>query len=108
MKYLITGKTPLYDIIYFIEPGETYSAGEIIIRGNYRTKDKVIRREVKIAPGDKITSDKLQKSFNNLYDLNYFDKITYILNLRAKDCRYWLLRLRKMQKQECLLIGGRL
>ncbi|HOL22572.1 MAG TPA: POTRA domain-containing protein, partial [bacterium] len=47
----VTGEKPdIINIIYSIEPGEVYTAGEIIIRGNYKTKDKVIRREVKIFP----------------------------------------------------------
>ena len=68
-------KPGVVNIVYFIEPDEIFSAGEIVVRGNTKTRDKVIRREVKIEPGEKITSDKIRKSFSNLFDLNYFDRI---------------------------------
>ncbi len=70
------GEAPgLMDVTYFIEPGEIYHAGEIIVRGNTKTKDKVIRREIRVEPGDKIIPDKMRTSFNRLFDLNYFEKI---------------------------------
>lgn len=63
------------DITYFIEPGDIYRAGEVKITGNTKTRDKVIRRELKIEPYDLITTQSIRKSFNNLSDLNYFEKI---------------------------------
>src|SRR5207249_3583914 len=42
----------LIDITYRIDEGQRSYVERITIAGNTRTKDKVIRREVLIAPGD--------------------------------------------------------
>lgn len=103
----IAGEKPdVIDIVYFIEPGMVYSAGEIIIRGNYKTKDKVIRRELRISPGDIITSDKLQKSFNNLYDLNYFDKINIYPEFTGNNTADIVVDVEEKAKTGMFLIGG--
>ena len=103
----IAGVAPEFiNVIYFIEPGEVYSAGEIIIRGNYKTKDKVVRREVKVSPGDKITSEKLQKSFNNLYDLNYFDTINIYPEFTGTKTADIVVEVEEKAKTGMFLIGG--
>jgi outer membrane protein insertion porin family len=48
---------------------------QIIIQGNNRTKDKVIRRELRVAPGqlyDSVRADQSQKTLENL---QYFEKV---------------------------------
>ncbi|MCM8820902.1 MAG: outer membrane protein assembly factor BamA [Candidatus Omnitrophica bacterium] len=103
----ITGEKPdIINIIYSIEPGDIYTAGEVIVRGNYKTKDKVIRREVKILPGDKITSEKLQKSFNNLFDLNYFDKINIYPEFTGENTADIVVDVEEKEKTGMFLIGG--
>ncbi|MCM8762328.1 MAG: outer membrane protein assembly factor BamA [Candidatus Omnitrophica bacterium] len=103
----IAGEKPdVIDIVYSIEPGNVYTAGEIIVRGNYKTKDKVIRREVKILPGDKITSEKLQKSFNNLFDLNYFDKINIYPEFTGVNTADIVVDVEEKEKTGIFLIGG--
>ena len=58
-----------------IDPRSRVSINEINITGNTITKDKVIRREMVIHPGDIFSGEKVRKSFNNLADLQYFDEI---------------------------------
>ncbi|MGC9065771.1 MAG: outer membrane protein assembly factor BamA [Candidatus Ratteibacteria bacterium] len=58
-----------------INPGNKVYVNEINISGNTITKDKVIRREMAIYPGDEFSGEKLRKSFNNLSDLQFFDEI---------------------------------
>lgn len=58
-----------------INPRNRVSINEINITGNTITKDKVIRREMVIHPGDVFSGEKIRKSFNNLADLQYFDEI---------------------------------
>lgn len=70
---------------------------KILIRGNDRTKEKVIRRELSIYPGDEFNIVELQKSRDRLLNLQYFssirtdiaptaapDKIDLILNLEER------------------------
>jgi outer membrane protein insertion porin family len=104
----VEGEEPdVIDLTYYIEPGEIYHAGEIIVRGNTKTKDKVIRREVKIEPGDKITSNRLQKSFNNLFDLNYFEKINIYPEFKDVDnTANVVVDVEEKQKTGIFLIGG--
>jgi len=46
------------------------------IKGNTRTKDKVIRREIKLFPGDTYRQSLMERSFRDIYQLNYFDNLT--------------------------------
>jgi len=45
------------------------------IAGNTRTKDKVIRREIKLFPGDLYRQSLMERSFRDIYQLNYFDNL---------------------------------
>ena len=47
----------------------------MIISGNTKTNDKVIRREIKLLPGQKFSSDKIQRSMSDLMLLNYFENV---------------------------------
>ena len=63
------------DVTYRIEPGEIISIEEIKIKGNKITKDNVIRRELKVKPGEVFSGEKLRKSLGGLSDLGYFKNI---------------------------------
>ena len=47
----------------------------IIIKGNTKTKDYVIRREVPIQPGDTFSNDKIINGLRNLMNLRYFSTV---------------------------------
>ncbi|MBR7064416.1 MAG: outer membrane protein assembly factor BamA, partial [Treponema sp.] len=47
----------------------------IIIKGNTKTKDFVIRRELPIEPGDVFSRDKVMQGLRNLYNLQYFSSV---------------------------------
>ena len=67
--------TNAVDLTYQIEPGPVIKIEEVDITGNTRTKDKVLRREIKLTPGDRFSGAKLRKSIENLRDLNYFEEV---------------------------------
>ncbi|HOD18540.1 MAG TPA: outer membrane protein assembly factor BamA [Candidatus Cloacimonadota bacterium] len=46
---------------------------QINIGGNTRTKEKVIRRQLEIAPGDYFRRSQVMASLNNIYNLGYFE-----------------------------------
>lgn len=48
---------------------------EVIIQGNERTKDYVIRRKLLLKPGDIFNEDRLRDSYRNLQQLGYFQNI---------------------------------
>lgn len=65
------------DLVYDIEEGEKIYIERIDIRGNARTKDKVIRRELAVAPGEVFNKVLVKVSTNRLGQLGYFGKISY-------------------------------
>src|SRR5437660_8570593 len=65
----------LIDITYKIEEGQRSYVERISITGNTRTKDKVIRREVLIAPGDVFNTVRVETSKKRLENLGYFSKV---------------------------------
>ena len=65
------------DITYEIQEGELFFVEKVQIRGNTKTRDKVIRRELRIRPGERFDGKKIEKSKERLENLNYFEEITY-------------------------------
>src|SRR6266446_646399 len=63
------------DVHYQIEEGDRFFVQRINIVGNVRTKDKVIRREVLIAPGDVFNTVRVETSKKRLENLGYFAKV---------------------------------
>ena len=63
------------DVHYQIEEGNRFFVQRINIVGNVRTKDKVIRREVLIAPGDVFNTVRVETSKKRLENLGYFAKV---------------------------------
>ncbi len=73
----INPKTHKVDIVYRIVEREINYVEEIIIRGNEKTKDKVIRRELRIYPGDKFEGTKIKRSRQRLENLGFFEEIRF-------------------------------
>ncbi len=63
------------DVKYTIEEGNRSFIQRINIVGNTRTKDKVIRREVLVAPGDVYNTVRVETSKKRLDNLGYFAKV---------------------------------
>jgi outer membrane protein insertion porin family len=60
------------DILYHIKEGPQSYVEQIIIQGNNRTKDKVIRRELLLAPGEIYDGVRADVSEKRLENLQYF------------------------------------
>jgi len=65
----------IIDVKYTIEEGNPAFVQRINIVGNTRTKDKVIRREVLISPGDIFNSVRVETTKKRLDNLGYFSKV---------------------------------
>src|SRR6266853_1365129 len=63
------------DVHYKIEEGARSFVQRINIEGNTRTKDKVIRREVLVAPGDVFNTVRVDTTKKRLENLGYFAKV---------------------------------
>jgi len=69
--------TSRIDILYDIAENEIAYVNKIKIRGNVKTKDIVIRRELRIRPGDRFDGDKLKRSKERLQNLGFFEEVSY-------------------------------
>jgi outer membrane protein insertion porin family len=65
------------DIVLSIEENEIFYVNKVKIQGNVKTKDVVIRREMRLKPGDRFDGDKLRRSKERLQNLGYFEEISY-------------------------------
>ena len=63
------------DILYHITENSQSYVEQIIIQGNNRTKDKVLRRELLVAPGQIYDSVRADVSKKRLENLQYFEKV---------------------------------
>jgi outer membrane protein insertion porin family len=63
------------DLIYQIEEKDKSYLEKIEIKGNEKTKDRVIRRELSVAPGELFDMVKVKLSKRRLEGLNYFEKV---------------------------------
>ncbi|HEY5297589.1 MAG TPA: outer membrane protein assembly factor BamA [Verrucomicrobiae bacterium] len=67
--------TGTMDLEFQIDEGEKSYVEKINIRGNVKTKDKVIRRELAISPGETFDMVRVKISKERLENLDYFDKV---------------------------------
>ena len=63
------------DLDYKITEGAQSFVDRIIIQGNNRTKDKVLRREIPLAPGDVYDSVRVEAAKKRLENMGYFEKV---------------------------------
>lgn len=66
------------DLVYDITEGERMFIEKIEIRGNLKTKDRVLRRELLVNPGEPFNKVLIKYSTNRLGNLNYFSKVGWV------------------------------
>ncbi|HZC81280.1 MAG TPA: outer membrane protein assembly factor BamA, partial [Nitrospiraceae bacterium] len=82
-------------IILTIKEGEMMRIRQININGNEKTKDNVVRRELRVDEQDVIDTASLKRSFQRLNNLNFFETVEILpaqvavdkvdLNVRVKE-----------------------
>ncbi|MDA3967771.1 MULTISPECIES: outer membrane protein assembly factor BamA [Helicobacter] len=63
-------------IIYYVQPGRKVKVRDVLISGNSKTIDRVIRRNVLLAPGDEYKMGKIRDSKNAIMRTGNFDNVT--------------------------------
>ena len=63
------------NIVYAIKPGKKVYIRDVIVSGNTRTLDRVVRREVFLAPGDLYSSVEMRETKNALGRLGFFKDV---------------------------------
>ncbi len=67
-------ETGTMDLSYRIEEGNKSYIEKVEIRGNTKSKDKVIRRELSVFPGEVFDMTEVKRSKKRLEGLSYFDE----------------------------------
>lgn len=62
------------DLYFEVSEGDVYEFGEVRIAGNTRTKDHVIRRELRTVPGQRYSRQAIERSVRELGQLKYFEQ----------------------------------
>lgn len=66
------------DVTFDVTRKNKVHIGRIFITGNTKTRDKVIRRELKIAEGDLFNASALEQSMTNLRKLDFFEDVEIV------------------------------
>ena len=74
-------------VLIRIYEGEPVYAGRIEVKGNYETRDYVIRRELKIQEGDLINQRELERSRTRIFNLGYYQDVE--INLSPSEKNKW-------------------
>ncbi|MFH0826814.1 MAG: outer membrane protein assembly factor BamA [Candidatus Omnitrophota bacterium] len=73
----VNPSTGRVDILYTIAEHEIAYVDKIKIRGNVKSRDVVVRRELRIFPGDRFDGEKLRRSRERLQNLGFFEQVSY-------------------------------
>ena len=63
------------DVKFVFNEGNKVFIENIFVSGNEKTRENVIRRELKLYPGDVFSRSKLMRSQRDIWILNYFDNV---------------------------------
>ncbi len=75
VKRVANTQTGTMDLKYKVNEGQASYIEKIDIRGNTKTKDRVIRRELAVSPGEIYNTVRVKISKKRLEGLNYFEKV---------------------------------
>lgn len=72
-------------VVLGIEEGDKYRFGRVEILGNLKTRDKVIRREIRFDEGEIFDSSKLKRSYERINNLGYFETVDMLPKPKYED-----------------------
>jgi len=99
-------KNRLANITFSVAEGEIFKIGRISISGNTKTRDKVIRREMRLDEGDIFNKKLLKRSYQRINNLNYFETVDIAPYPRAEENRIDLNVRVKEKLTGMLSLGG--
>jgi outer membrane protein insertion porin family len=68
-------ETGTLDLVYLITEGDKFYVERVDIQGNTKTKDKVIRRELAVFPGETFDMVRVKLSRSRLEQMQYFERV---------------------------------
>jgi outer membrane protein insertion porin family len=63
------------NVIYRVTEGDFFRVGKVTIEGNNTTRDRVIRREIPLKPGDNFNTVDIETTRKRLQNLDYFSQV---------------------------------
>jgi outer membrane protein insertion porin family len=84
-KTFVSQKERRIDITFTIEKGKIVYVDRINIKGNTKTRDKVIRREMRISEGDLYSESAVKFSQRRIYGLGFFDEVKINQDIKGED-----------------------
>jgi outer membrane protein insertion porin family len=69
------GEEKIVDLTYILKKGQKVYVRRVTVEGNDRTRENVIRRELRLSDGDQFSGTKLKRSNERLNKLDYFEKV---------------------------------
>lgn len=104
IRYLYTEEVGIVDLLVDIKEGRSYKVGRIIIRGNKKTQDRVIRRVLKLYPEDKFDITQLKEDKRRLYETRLFEDIeTHILPSEKPEEKDLLIQVQEANTTRLIL-----
>ncbi len=81
----VNSEEKFVDVTFSISEGDIFRIGRIQIKGNRKTRDKVIRREMRLDEGDIFNNKLLKRSYQRINNLNYFETVDLNTTPRIKE-----------------------
>jgi len=69
-------ETAKVDLVYEISEGKPFNLGRILVKGNYKTQDKLVLREMRMAPGQLYNSAEVQRAVDRLRGTPFYTNVT--------------------------------
>ena len=79
-RYAFHDKEKKVDLVFEFEKGNKVFFGTINVVGNSKTRDKVVRRELKIREGELYNETRKRQSQENIQRLGFFDEVNFKTN----------------------------
>lgn len=76
-RYNFHEKEKKVDLVFEFEKGQKVYFGDISVTGNSKTRDKVVRRELKIEEGELYNETRKRQSLENVQRLGFFDEVNF-------------------------------
>ena len=99
-------KARTVDLVYNVIPGDKVYINDVIISGNTRTLDRVIRRNVYLAPRDLYSLTDFKDSQNALNRTGFFDSVTLKKQRLSSDKMNLLVEVKEAATGNLTIGGG--
>ncbi|HEX2973373.1 MAG TPA: BamA/TamA family outer membrane protein [Tepidisphaeraceae bacterium] len=94
------------ELVYDIHEGKPFRLGRIVVKGNAKTQDKVVLREMRVTPGQLYNSSEIQSAQDRLKATNLFSGSTVTPIGDEPDVRDLLVEVNEVQTARFLIGAG--